>query len=74
MTHRELRAWLARIDARQLREDADIRQVTVARALGVTGHQVLYWETGRSLPRCPAGLRWARFTAGLERHARVRSS
>lgn len=73
MTSREVRDMLARADPRKLREDADIRQVTVARALGTTSHRVLYWETGRCLPCCPAGFRWAAFTAGLERHARVRS-
>jgi len=67
----ELRALLARVDARQLREDAGISQSTVARALGVSSQQVHSWETGRQLPCMAAGFRWARFVAGLERHAEV---
>jgi len=62
---------LARVNARLLREDAGIRQVTVAGALGVPQSQVSAWESGRSEPRTEAGYRWARFVCGLERHAEV---
>jgi len=62
---------LARVDARRLREDAGIRQGTVARALGVPQKYVYAWEMRRQEPRCDAGRRWARFTLGLERHAAV---
>ena len=71
MTLAEIRAMLARVDARQLRLDAGIRVVTVARALGVLPHVVYKWEQGRGAPRCPAAFRWSRVIAGLERHAEV---
>ena len=71
MTVLEMRAMLARVDARKLREDAGIRRVTVARALGVNLSAIYYWESGRREPMSAAGIRWARFTLGLERHAAV---
>ena len=71
LTQLEIRALLARVNARELRKDAGIRQVTVARALGVPPYYVCGWEKGRRSARNPAGLRWLRFTAGLERHAEV---
>jgi hypothetical protein len=68
----ELRAFLARVDARQLREDAGISVATVARALGVTTGHIWHWEAGTYyLPQCPGGFRWVAFTRGLERRARV---
>lgn len=72
MTRVEVKAMLARVDARQLRRDADIRLVTVARAFGVNPWDIGRWESGRSLPCCEAGFRWARFTAALERRAAFR--
>ena len=71
MTQLEIRAMLARVNARQLRMDAGIRQVTVARALGVTQNCICKWERRNRLPYSPAGLRWAAFTAGLEWHAQA---
>ena len=62
---------LARVDARKLRQDAGIRQLTVARALGVPPNTVYAWETGLYEPKCDAGRQWARFVCGLERHAEV---
>lgn len=69
MTVLETRAMLARVDARRLREDAGIRQMTVARALGVKSQQVYAWESGLREPKSDAGFRWLRVIAGLERHA-----
>ena len=66
-----MRALLSRADPRLLREEAGIRACTVARALGVRQSLVYRWETGHTLPYGPQGLAWARFTAGLERHAQV---
>jgi transcriptional regulator with XRE-family HTH domain len=71
VTQVEIRAMLRRVDARRLREDAGIRQVTVARALGVPAPYICWWESGRAEPKCKAGYRWARVIAGLERHAEV---
>jgi hypothetical protein len=71
LTQLEIRAMLARVDVRQLRKDAGIRQVTVARALGVRQNCVCKWERRDRLPYSPAGLRWVAFVAGLERHAQV---
>ena len=62
---------LRRVDPRQLRRDAGIQAVTVARALGVERQQVVRWETSRCDPKSAAGQRWVRFVAGLERHAIV---
>jgi hypothetical protein len=67
----ELQALLRRVDPRLLREEAGIRACTVARALGVRQCRVSGWESGRYLPAGPGGYAWARFTAGLERHAEV---
>lgn len=71
MTHAEIRAMLRRVDARQLREDAGISVRTVARALSLPRQYVYDYECGRRTPVSPAGLRWARVIAGLERHAAV---
>ena len=71
MTALEIRELLGRVDARQLREDAGIRIITVARAFGVSRHRVAVWETGRWQPRGEAGIRWVRLVAGLARHAEV---
>ena len=62
---------LARADPRRLREEAGIRQVTVAVALGVPRNYIGDWEAGAHLFQSPEGFAWARFTAGLERHAQV---
>ena len=62
---------LARVDARQLRERAGIGAATVARAFDVSRQSVYQWETGKRVPQSAAAIRWARFTAGLERHAQV---
>ena len=62
---------LRRVDARQLRLDAGISQATVAAALGVPRHYIAWWEQGKFEPKSEAGYRWARFVAGLERHAEV---
>lgn len=67
----EIRAMLARVDVRQLRKDAGIRQVTVARAFGVPQDQIWAWESGRWVPVTAAGFRWIRFIAALERRAEV---
>ena len=71
MTLLELRAMLARVNARELREDAGISAATVAEALGVRRAHVYAWETGRWMPVSAAGFRWARFVCGLEQHAEV---
>ena len=71
MTQAEIRAMLARVNPRKLRQDAGIRTVTVARALGVQRQQVVHWETTRCDPRSAAAYRWAKVVAGLERHAIV---
>lgn len=71
MTLLEIRAMLARVDARQLRKDAGIRQVTVARAFGVPQDQVWKWEAGQTVPVSRAGFRWVAFTAALERRAEI---
>jgi DNA-binding transcriptional regulator YiaG len=71
VTQLEVRALLARVDARKLREDAGIRQVTVARAFGVQRHYINWWETGKVQPVSPAAHRWIRFVAALERRAEV---
>lgn len=62
---------LHRCDPRHLREDAEISVRTVARALSMPVQYVYDYETGRRKPLSYAGLRWAKFTAGLERHAAV---
>ena len=66
-----MRAMLGRVDARLLREDAGIRQLTVAEALGVSSWHVYAWESGKCEPKCEAGYKWLRVIAGLERHAQV---
>jgi DNA-binding transcriptional regulator YiaG len=71
VTQLEIRAMLARVNARPLRIDAGIRQVTVACALNVTQNCVAKWERQNRLPYSPEGLRWVRVIAGLERHARA---
>jgi DNA-binding XRE family transcriptional regulator len=71
MTVLEMRAMLARVDARKLRKDAGLRAATVAEALGVDPFAVYAWETGKCEPKCDAGYRWLRVIAGLERHAAV---
>lgn len=71
MTQQETRALLARVNPRQLREDAGIRLSTVARAFGVPAGQVYQMETGlKDPPYSVAGFRWVRFVAALERRAR----
>ena len=60
---------LARVDARQLRKDAGIRQLTVARAFGVRQDQIWAWERGQRVPVTAAGFRWIRMSAALERRA-----
>ena len=62
---------LARVDARKLREEAGIRQMTVAAAFGIPQHYISKWESGRQEPKCEAGYRWVKFTSGLARHAEV---
>jgi len=71
VTQLEVRAMLARADARKLREDAGIRVATVARALGAHAICIYDWESGGAEPKCEAGYRWVRFIAGLERHAEI---
>ena len=71
MTTAEVRALLARADARKLREEAGIRQLTVARAFGVPQYYISKWESGVQGPKCEAGFRWARFTAALERRVEI---
>jgi hypothetical protein len=64
-------ARLAGLDLRGLRRDSGIRTRTVAAALGVTGEQVAHWESGRRRPAGDRGAAYARFMAGLARHAAV---
>jgi DNA-binding XRE family transcriptional regulator len=71
LTTLEVRAMLARVDPRQLRLDAGISPGTIRRALGISPQRLSIWERGKYLPACEAGRRWARFVAGLERHAAV---
>lgn len=71
MTQAEIRAMLDRVDARRLRQEAGIRQVTVAEALGTRQAAISALEHGRRSARGRTGLRWARVVAGLERHAAV---
>lgn len=60
---------LERSDPKQLRKGAGISVRTVARALSLPPSYVYRWEMGREVPYSFAGLRWVKFTAGLERHA-----
>jgi len=62
----ELRAMLARVNPRLLREDAGFSAATVAAAFGVSTQLVWDWEAGRTEPYSQAGFRWARFTGALE--------
>ncbi len=71
VTNAEIRARLRRVDARQLRQDAGISVRTVQRALGVSPQQLSLWERRKRHPLGEGGMRWARFTAALERHAAV---
>jgi transcriptional regulator with XRE-family HTH domain len=55
-------------DARAMRLQAGIRQVTVGRALGLNPAQVSYWERGvRGVRVKPRSLRYLLFLAGLRR-------
>ena len=60
---------LKRCDPRRLREDAGISRATVAAAIGGDRESVRRWEARDYGPAGPAGQRWARFTAALERRA-----
>jgi DNA-binding transcriptional regulator YiaG len=71
MTHAEIRALLARCDPRALRAGAGISIRTVARALSLPPKYIYRWEAREHVPDSPAGMRWLRFIAGLERHAAV---
>ena len=71
MTLIEIRAMLARVNPRLLREEAGIRQVTVAVALGVPRRYIGDWERRKYQPCCGAGFAWARFIRGLEAHSMV---
>ena len=71
MTLLEIRAMLARTDPRTLREEAGIRQVTVAAALGVPQSYIGDWERRKYQPCTGAGFAWARFIRGLETHSMV---
>lgn len=71
MTYGEIRAMLRRVNARQLRAESGISVRTVARALSLPVNYAYDWESGRRTPTSPAGLRWAKVIAGLERHAAV---
>ena len=62
---------LARVNPRLLREEAGIRQVTVAVALGVPRNYIGDWEAGAHLFYSPEGFAWARFIRGLEAHSMV---
>lgn len=62
--------WMA--EARKLREEAGIRQVTVARALRISKTDLCAWEAGRRpVPRRHAP-RLRRVMEGLARHAEIR--
>jgi DNA-binding XRE family transcriptional regulator len=71
MSPLEIRAMLDRVNPRRLREEAGIRPGTVVRALGISRSTLSYLERESCVPNSSAGLRWARFVAGLERHAEV---
>ena len=62
---------LRRTDPRILRMRAGITAQTVADAFGLERAQVSRWETKRQIPRSPAGWRWVRLMAALERRAQV---
>ena len=71
MSPLEIRAMLCRVNPRQLRKEAGIRTCTALRALGIPESTFTALEGGSHMPVSAAGLRWARFVAGLERHAEV---
>jgi transcriptional regulator with XRE-family HTH domain len=73
VTRAEVQAMSARVNARELRRNAGFSLVTVGRAFGVPPDQIARWESGRYLPCCPAGFRWLKFAAALERRAAFRA-